>query len=314
MSTSPTFAVNQTFLNSATLPLSDIAVMANAACSVGTDGRVRCWGTGAATGLGFTGVTPLPSLVTFSDSVWATSISGGSNHVCAVFNTTSANSTLTRVRCWGGNDKGQLGALVSTASLGGAASDMSTLAYINLGASTQVTQVSAGGQHTCVLTATGGVTCFGNNNSGQLGRDSTVNVGLSATDLPLLQQTITFGTTHKATAISAGGFHSCAVFAGAGVRCWGANSVGQLGQNTVSNVGDGTSPVSLLPFISFAGPMPATGVAAGRVHTCVLFLNPLQSNVRCFGEGIKGNLGMDSTSTWGTNTPGASTTSLPFVR
>ena len=67
--------------------------------------------------------------------------------------------------------------------------------------------------------------CWGYNNYGELGNgtitDSLVPVAVS-------------GVT-PATAITAGGFHSCALLSGGTVKCWGYNSYGQLGDGTTTD-------------------------------------------------------------------------------
>jgi len=67
--------------------------------------------------------------------------------------------------------------------------------------------VAAGNSHTCGVLATGAVQCWGRNNYGQLGNNSTTD---SAT--PVAVNGLT-----TATSVSAGNFHSCAVLTGGGV-------------------------------------------------------------------------------------------------
>ena len=80
-------------------------------------------------------------------------ITAGNRHTCAV---TDAGA----VKCWGGNDTGQIGdgtlqnRLVPTETL--------TLA-------SGVTAVSTGSSHTCVLLTTGAARCWGSDGDGELG-------------------------------------------------------------------------------------------------------------------------------------------------
>src|SRR6185295_3701312 len=85
---------------------------------------------------------------------------------------------------------------------------------------------TTGYSHTCVV-ANGGAQCWGFNDSGQLGNDSTANSSVPVQVLGLASgvQAITAGSCS---------YHTCALVNG-GVRCWGFNIHGQLGNNSTAD-------------------------------------------------------------------------------
>ncbi len=94
---------------------------------------------------------------------------------------------------------------------------------------TDVVQIARGGGHACALRVHGNVVCWGANNVGQLGDDTPIDL-----DRNSRLQRWTVGPVveiNNATAIAAGGAHTCALLR-TGVVCWGRNVSGQLGDGT----------------------------------------------------------------------------------
>ncbi|HQY64526.1 MAG: hypothetical protein IPF92_10405 [Myxococcales bacterium] len=89
---------------------------------------------------------------------------------------------------------------------------------------------------TCALSATGGV-CWGLGDEGQLGGTTSQSRPVAVAGLPGL----------SAVAISAGGSHTCFLYASGTVSCMGANYQGRLGRVT--------APLELRP-IGVAGLPP----------------------------------------------------------
>ena len=95
-------------------------------------------------------------------------IRAGENHTCALFN----NGTM---RCWGRNHVGQLG-YGTTVPVGTTPANVpyTTTDVPLLGVGTKL---AVGGNHTCALLNNGLVRCWGNNQYGQLGYNTTENLG-----------------------------------------------------------------------------------------------------------------------------------------
>jgi len=92
---------------------------------------------------------------------------------------------------------------------------------------TGIVQLSARGDHACVVTASGGAKCWGSNSAGQLGA-GPMGYGLYRT----AARDVTGLTSGVVAIASAAGEHTCAIVTGGGVKCWGANFYGELGDGT----------------------------------------------------------------------------------
>lgn len=138
--------------------------------------------------------------------------------------------------------------------------------------------LAAGRAHTCAITNTNTVNCWGSNrsiiggvdqNTGQLGD------GNSATTERLAPNPVS-GLTNIA-AIVAGSDHNCSLNYAGVVSCWGRNNVGQLGTGY---------PTSKFAPIAVTLPMAAMDITAGNNNTCALLIN---GSVWCWGRN-DGNL------------------------
>ena len=222
-------------------------------------GSVRCWGRNTSGQLG-DGTT-----TNRSTPVYASGLAGpvqvlaaGEYHTCALLGGGG-------VRCWGRNTSGQLG--------DGTMSDRTTPVNVS-GLSTGVLALAAGGSHTCALVGASGVKCWGDNASGQLGDGTTTNrtTPVSISGRP--------GSLGRARALAGGGSHTCALFIGGGVQCWGANGSGQLGDGTQT---PRPAPVDVT---GLGGPVQALAASGG--HTCALLSG---GAVQCWGYNGFGQLG-----------------------
>jgi alpha-tubulin suppressor-like RCC1 family protein len=231
-------------------------------CALTVSGGVKCWGGNEQGQLGDgTKINRSKPVEVVGLSSGVTALAAGGGHTCALTDDGG-------VKCWGDNSAGQLG--------NGNSTDYSTLPVDVVGLSSGVTALAAGGAHTCALTTSGGVMCWGDNSFGQLG-DGTANWRLSPVEV--------VGLPTGVTAIASGNNHTCALSTSGKVQCWGDNSFGQLGDGT--NV-DHSTPVDVVGLFS-----EVTALAAGCGHNCVL-TSPW-GGVRCWGQNSYGQLGDGST-------------------
>ena len=126
-----------------------------------------------------------------------------------------------------------------------------------------VSQVSMGESHTCVLSTTGTVYCWGENTAGQLGREPSA-LTFSAAPLKVNAPNIRF------TQISAGMNHTCALSVSGTAYCWGFNWSGQLGiDSTLRYVAMPSAVVGGKRFKSvFAGAYSTCGLSVDGAAFC----------------------------------------------
>ena len=207
------------------------------------------------------------------------------------------------VKCWGLNDKGQLG-LGDTDNRGDDPDEISGLADVSVhepidedGHLTEF--IATGGQHTCALLENKCVKCWGSNEHGQLGYDDTDNRGDDADEMGKNLGPVG-GLDFKVKTIDTGLAHSCAVTNKNNkntVQCWGANDQGQLGQGSIESFYAPSPPVDIhndpdeTDQAKIEGFFP-THVAAGARHTCVVLRNDC---VKCWGGNEYGQLGYGDT-------------------
>jgi alpha-tubulin suppressor-like RCC1 family protein len=182
------------------------------ACALTTAGGVKCWGWNAYGQLGNGTTTDSSTPV---DVIGLTrgvaSISTGFAATCAVTSTGGA-------KCWGYDSEGQLG--------NGRKVDSSRPVDVT-GLTSGVAAIDRLNDTTCALTTRGGVKCWGDGFEGQLGNGTFVQFNTSPVDVS--------GLTSGVVAISGHQSTPCALTSAGGVKCWGWNGFGQLGNGTTKN-------------------------------------------------------------------------------
>jgi alpha-tubulin suppressor-like RCC1 family protein len=143
-------------------------------------------------------------------------------------------------------------------------------------ATVRATAVVGGVSHTCALTRSGAVKCWGYNGHDELGSGGEFSFSTAPVDVVGLS---------GIRAISAGVRHSCALTRGGGVKCWGANYGGALGDGTAERR---PTPVDVVGLGS-----SVAAIAAGYDASCAL---TTAGGVKCWGSNFAGQVG-DGTTT-----------------
>ena len=233
-------------------------------CAVTKTAGVRCWGINSNGQLGNGSMTQslTPVLVTGTDTAPLSNIASGRAHTCAM---TSASG----VKCWGWNGYGQLGESTLV--------DRTTPTAV-FGLASGVASIEAGAIHTCAVLNTGGVQCWGDNGSGQIGNGGNPS-------LEVMKPANVTSLSSGVLSVSAGDAHTCAVTASA-VKCWGSNDKGQLG--------NGSTATSVTPVTVSVLSSGVKSVSAGGTQTCAI---TAANGAMCWGNNANGQLGNGSTAT-----------------
>ena len=231
-------------------PATSIAAGGNQACALLSNRTMACWelSPDQPHGPHVGAAIPLP--------LQPVAMSVGDGYACAIL------SQFANVKCWGRNDFGQLGigSRNPFEKLGGLS--------VQLRAGTNPIAIATGPRHACVqLDAGQRITCWGANESGQLGTSDTIT-----RKAPL---TTPIHFAELTTALALGDRHSCALLGDERVTCWGANDFGQVGRDDVST----TYGIDVRHRIELKGEV--TAIAAGDRHTCALMRH--SGIVNCWG-------------------------------
>ena len=192
-------------------------------------------------------------------------IAVGANHSCARLESG-------RVKCWGMNDRGQLGdgTLINRTQ------------PVDVQGLSRAVQITAGGEHTCARLDDRSLVCWGANTWGQLGM---VDMPYQYSSLPVV---VSYGLQYSN--VSAGKYTTCAVlYPSQKIVCWGDGRRGQLGDGSY-----GSSSYRSVPAYASLGYYDyADTVSVGDGHVCSKLSN---GQIRCWGDALHGQLG---TSGWG---------------
>jgi alpha-tubulin suppressor-like RCC1 family protein len=226
-------------------------------CALSTSGGMKCWGADHRGQLGNgSGVSSSTAIQVTGLTTGVKAMAGSEEFTCALMNSGE-------VKCWG-----ETFLDVNNDGIDDSGNTPTTVT----GIPQDIVAISAGGgKYACVVSATSGVWCWGQNTSGQLADGSNVDrlIPVQATSLP-----------SSIKSLSTGSNHSCAVINTGGVKCWGSNTFGKLGDGTTNN---SNTPVSVLGLTG-----PAVSVSTGYHHSCALLVS---GATQCWGWNFGGQLG-----------------------
>ncbi|MDR1969834.1 MAG: hypothetical protein LBQ11_00600 [Candidatus Nomurabacteria bacterium] len=258
-----------------------ISTGSNHTCAIASDNKAYCWGSNNNGQIGDNTSGTNRLIPTAVDTTGALSgktilsISVGDSYTCAI-------ASDNKAYCWGLNSDGELGdnstirKLIPTAvDTTGALSGKTILS------------ISAGDIHTCAIASDNKAYCWGGNNNGQIGDNTS-----SANKLvPTAVDTTGALSGKTILSISAGVYHTCAIASDNKAYCWGDNSNGRLGDNSTTQ---SLIPVAVYTTGALSG-KTILSISAGNNHTCAIASD---NQAYCWGGNTYSQIG-DNTS--GTN-------------
>jgi alpha-tubulin suppressor-like RCC1 family protein len=277
----------------------DISTYNNHTCVIASDNNAYCWGANTYGQLGNNSriSSSIPVAVKNDGALsglTVKSISAGYSHTCVI-------ASDNKPYCWGYNRYGQLGRSAkilpsydpytsvtdSTKSSNFPVAVFASQAPFN---TLNALSITAGYYHTCAIASDNYAYCWGYNNYGQLGVNSTSTaytpVAVDRTTAPAVLS----GKT--VTQISAGFYHTCAITFDNVAACWGLGGNGQLGDNGTSNSSIPVAVIRTSP-TAMSTTYTVRQISAGKYHSCVV----ADSTVFCWGNNnTYGRLGNNSTS------------------
>ena len=343
------------FLSADPFLAKEVVAGAKHSCAITTGDELYCWGKNndeqadpASTGINS---IDIPTAKIIFNEVQASvgrklsqsvvtykpvSVSLGWSHTCAILSPSDDGNPV--VRCWGSNNRGQLGHTNSphTTSTGAPTGYILSRDDVNFGGGRHAVQIVAGYESNCALLDNTEVMCWGNGDNGRLGNGATGDVSSPGVSVGCtLGQVDCVTSSLKAKSLSLGtasARHFCAIEKESEtVKCWGHNDRGQLGIATstafsstpeevdlklLKSTDDATLAASIVDLTISGGPWASADtwsteeadlyetdqkvmyLVNGEVHTCAILAD--YYTIRCWGRNDEGQLGDGTTDDYST--------------
>ena len=284
-----------------------------ARCIISMSNDVKCWGYNniGQLGLGSTNymgneVFEMGDYLPFVDlgtGLKASQVQFGETHVCSLM-------TIGGMKCWGQNNRGQLG-LEDVYARGDDLVEMGdNLPFLNLGSGVVISSLASASSFNCVLFDNSQLKCFGSNSYGQLGYGYTPDRGDGINEMGDNLQFLNMGTGRIVIDFDLGIGFCCAILDDFSTKCWGLNSFGQLGYGDMSDRGNDANEMGdYLEVVDLGNGKTAETINLGDFHSCAV-LN--DNSMKCWGRNNYGQLGQGHTNTTGDD-PGEMGNSLPSI-
>lgn len=241
------------------------------ACVVGRDAALNWQPYASATTATWTKVAKTKAVI---------DVVSGEISSCALF----ANG---RVKCWGAAYEGRLGSNGPYGNTGSTVGD--DIPYVNLGTGKKAIKIFAGNKHVCVILQDHNLKCWGRNSEAQLGLGDLNNRGANANEMGDNLPVVNVGTGRTVIDGAAGDFHTCVILDNHSVKCWGSNTIGQLGQGNTTTLGDDANEMGdNLAVVDLGTNVKALSLTANAYQTCAILDD---HSLKCWGNNYYEQLG-----------------------
>eukprot|EP00959_Pyramimonas_sp_CCMP1952_P391411 8202814-Pyramimonas_sp.AAC.1 len=289
----------------------DLATGNEHSCALLSGGLVKCWGENGDGQLGLGGETAAAGTpvgdqssemgtnlreVDLGTGRTATRVFAGYKMTCALLDDQTT-------KCWGKNDKGQLGYGDTTDRGADASTVGDSLPALDFGTGRHATEIFLGSSstHACALLSDGTARCWGENGDGEVGYVTSGDALTMGSNLPALN--LGTGLENKVVRLALGKGFTCALFDTSRVKCFGKNDKGQLGYGDKKDRADAGDMGDALEYVDLGlndegVSYGVVAISAGNNFVCAVLDNGLP---KCWGENSNGQLGLGDTQRRGDN-------------